>query len=313
MQQYIGLDIGGTKISGLLLDETGVPGKFVQLPSLAKQGEGQVCQQIFRIIEELLAALPEGSRAAGIGAGVPGAVDRETGEIVYAANLPFEKFPLKKMLEEKYQLPVCLENDANAAAWGEYCFGAGCGVQNMIYVTASTGIGAGAVLNGQLFRGSTGNAFELGHITIDRNGEICGCGNQGCAESYGSGSAIAQMAQAADKENSLLRGLQNPEAVQVFAAADAGDSLAAAIIKKAIGDLGACISVAATLLDPDVIVLGGGLAYGNDRVFSLVKKEIERRCLPPVARHVQLLPAKLSQQAGLYGAAALLKGNLSSV
>lgn len=310
MQYAIGLDIGGTKISGLLLHAEGTAKKVMQLPSLAKQGEKAVCQQIFRVLDEVLSCVLPGDQILGIGVGVPGAVERAEGEIIFAANLPFQKFPLKKLLEEKYQLPVCLENDANAAAWGEYCFGAGCGTKNMVYVTASTGIGAGAVLNGQLFRGSTGNAFELGHITIERNGESCGCGNQGCAELYASGSAIAKMAQAADKENSSLWGTQNLEAEQVFVAAAAGDRVAACMINKAIKDLGACISVAVTLLDPDVIVLGGGLSGGGKQVFSLVEEEIKRRCLPPVARHVQLRPSRLKNEAGLYGAAALLKEKL---
>ena len=311
MDGYIGIDLGGTKISGVLIDQENHRRDSAVWPTKAGEGEAAVCGQLFGLISRLLEAAKSAAVAVlGIGIGVPGAVDSEAGRVVYAANLPLRDFPLVEILQDKYKLPIFMENDANAAALAEYQFGAGRGSCNMLFVTVSTGIGAGAVLNGQLYRGSTGNALELGHITIAKDGRPCGCGNCGCAELYASGSAIAQIALAAIRAGEVTALQENTvTAERVFAAAAAGDALAAGIVKQALRDLGACLSVAAGLFDPDVIILGGGVAQAGELLFTEVERVLQQRCLPPVAAHVKVLPAAFKSEAGVYGAAALaMKG-----
>ena len=308
MKSYIGIDLGGTKIGGILLDKQKKVLASTVVPTNAELGEQEVCLQIFSVVDAMVeqAALWE-TELDGIGIGVPGAINKEQGMLLYAANLPLQNFPITALLQEKYQLRVVLENDANAAALAEYRFGAGIDSWNMIFVTVSTGIGAGAVLGGRLYRGATGNALELGHITIDKDGPLCDCGNRGCAELYASGCAIVRNAGAEIKRGALTRLKEEGlTARAVFEASAAGDVLARKIVKQSLRDLGAAVSVAAGLFDPDCIVIGGGLAQSGGMLFTEVKMAVKARCLPPVGRNIKIVPAALQEKAGVYGAAALV-------
>lgn len=311
MRGYIGIDLGGTKISGILLDASGEKIAEALVPTKAAEGETVVETQLFMLIDQMVeSAQREKLDVMGIGVGVPGALDRNKGILVYAANLPFRKYPFVEKLKARYALPIALENDASAAAWAEYKFGGGQGSNTMLFVTVSTGIGAGAVIDGSLYRGSTGSAFELGHITIKKDGLACSCGNQGCAELYASGSALARIAEEkiAAGEISLLKE-QKITAETIFAAAARGDHLAAASIEQVLEDLGTCVSVGAALLDPDCIVIGGGMAKAGEQVWLAVEAAIKKKCLPTVAAHVKVVPAVLKSEAGVYGAAALFMKN----
>lgn len=304
---YIGVDLGGTKISGILLNALGKKIADALVPTKAAEGAAVVEKQLFLLIDQIVdAARQEKIDVIGIGVGVPGVIERTGGILVYAANLPFRKYPFIDRLKARYALPIALENDAAAAAWAEYKFGSGQGSNTMLFVTASTGIGAGAVINGALYTGSTGSAFELGHITIQKDGIVCGCGNRGCAELYASGSAVARIAEEkiASGEMTVLKG-QKITAEAVFMAAEAGDRLSAYIVKQALEDLGTCVSVAAALLDPDSIVIGGGMAQAGERVWRVVEDVLKEKCLPTVAEHVKVVPSALKSEAGVYGAAAL--------
>jgi Transcriptional regulator/sugar kinase len=307
MKGYIGVDLGGTKISGILLDASGEKLAAALVPTKAEAGRDTVEKQLFLLIDQIIEKAQEKKMdVIGIGVGVPGAVEQATGVLVYAANLPLRKYPFVEILKARYALPIILENDAAAAAWAEYKFGSGQGSNTMLFVTASTGIGAGAVINGALYTGSTGSAFELGHITIKKDGLACGCGNRGCAELYASGSALARIAKEkiACGEMTALKG-QKITAEAVFMAAAAGDRLSEAIVKQALEDLGTCVSVAAALLDPDIIVIGGGMSQAGDRVWRVVEAALKEKCLPTVAEHVKVVPSALKSEAGVYGAAAL--------
>jgi glucokinase len=304
---YIGIDLGGTKISGILLDASGEKIAEALVPTKAAKGEAVVETQLFMLIDQMVeTAQREKVDVIGIGVGVPGALVRNSGILLYAANLPFHKYPFVEKLRARYALPIALENDASAAAWAEYKFGSGQGSNTMLFVTVSTGIGAGAVINGSLYTGSTGSAFELGHITIKKDGLACSCGNQGCAELYASGSALARIVEAkiASGEVSLLKE-QKITAEAVFSAAALGDRLAEDSIEQALEDLGTCVSVAAALLDPDRIVIGGGMAQAGEQVWLAVEAAIKKKCLPTVAEHVKVVPSALKNEAGVYGAAAL--------
>ena len=177
----------------------------------------------------------------------------------------------------------------------------------MLFVTISTGIGAGAIINGRLFAGSSGNALELGHITIEQDGLPCSCGNHGCAELYASGSAIAKAA-----EYMFFALGHDITAEKVFQAAAAGNSKAYFIIRDAMNSLGACLSVAAELFDPELIVVGGGLTKAGPQVIDAIKTGIQTRCAKPIAEHLQIKPAQLGDDAGVYGAALLAQNEYSN-
>lgn len=305
---YIGIDLGGTKISGILTDEDGVEKAKQIVPTDAHEGENAVLNRILALIESLLKdAAVTAEEVAGIGIGSPGAMDIEKGILIQTVNLPFTDFNLVGPIKEKFGIQTYLDNDANVAALAEYTFGAGQGSQNMIFITVSTGIGGGAVLNGKFYRGSTCNGLEVGHISVEKNGLACKCGNIGCTELYASGSAIGKAGQdaiAAGKETSLSACAQ-VTAFEVFAAAKAGDKVAKEIIDNALDYLGVCVANTAAIFDPDIIVLGGGVAQAGDIVFERVRKVVTSRCLKPVANHVKILPAELGSDAGVIGAVAL--------
>lgn len=305
---YIGIDLGGTKISGILTDADGVEKAKKIVPTDAHEGEVAVLNRIIDLIDSLIkSAEVTADQVAGIGIGSPGAMDIEKGILIQTANLPFTDFNLVAPIKEKFGIPTYLDNDANVAALAEYTFGAGQGSQNMIFITVSTGIGGGAVLNGKFYRGSTCNGLEVGHISVEKDGLPCKCGNIGCTELYASGTAIAKAGQdavATGKETSL-RACEKITAYEVFEAAKAGDKVANEVLDVALDYLGVCVANTAAIFDPDVIVIGGGVAQAGDIVFDHVRKVVTSRCLKPVAKHTKILPAELGSDAGVIGAVAL--------
>jgi glucokinase len=236
-------------------------------------------------------------------------------------NLPgWKNVPLKRLIEEALSITAFLENDANAAALGEHRFGAGRGVQNMIYVTASTGIGGGLILNGQLYSGATGAAGEIGHMTVLPWGPYCGCGNRGCLEALASGTAIAR-----DGRELVRRGVPtliaelaagNPERVTaklVAEAADRGDIEAQEILTEAMTYLGMGMANLVNLFNPELIVIGGGLTNMGEGLFGPVRRAIERRAFPAAARAAQVVPAELGDDVGVLGAVAVAMAHKTSI
>ena len=196
----VGVDLGGTKIYTALVDLEGNIIKEKTVETLAFEGENAVMGRIIDTINYVIDGT-EKNLIKSIGIGSPGPLDVKNGVIIENSNLPFKNFEIVKTIRETYDLPTYLDNDANVATLGEYKFGAGKGTENMIYMTVSTGIGGGAILNGKIFRGSTGNALEIGHTTISQERTRCGCGNIGCAESLASGTAIGKRAKEAVNSN----------------------------------------------------------------------------------------------------------------
>ena len=197
---FIGVDLGGTKIYTALADESGNILKEIIKPTEASKGYEQIVEKIKDSIRYVSKDLKD-EKVVSIGIGSPGPLDIKNGLIVDPPNLPFNNFNIVKALEDEFKLPVFLDNDANAATLAEYKFGVGVGTTNMIFITASTGVGAGVVLNKSIYRGSTSNALELGHTTVHYSGNRCGCGNRGCVESMSSGTAIKKQADEALKSN----------------------------------------------------------------------------------------------------------------
>lgn len=310
MQRFVvGVDLGGTKISVALSDLEGNVVSQTTVPTLASEGEMPVLNRIIECVEKVISegnAKYEEIKAIGIGS--PGPLDAEKGIIIYTPNLPFKNFNLVEPLRKKFEVPVFLDNDANVAAIGEYMFGAGKGSKNVVFFTVSTGVGGGAVLNGQIYRGHTSNALEIGHMTVTQDGPRCGCGNIGCVEATSSGTAIAKRGQEAldsKVETSLRKYDHKITSYEVFVEAAAGDPVCKDIIDTALNYLGIAVANAVTIFDPEYIIIGGGVSKAGDIVFDTVRKVVDKRCFKSMAESVKIVPAGLGTDAGVIGAVAL--------
>jgi glucokinase len=311
---YIGIDLGGTKILTGLVNEAGQVIAQDYRKTGAKKGLNAVVR---RMAESTARALQNAGVATttvqAVGIGVPGPVDVDEGIVTQPPNLPgWRNVPVRAMIEEVLEIPTFLENDANAAALGEYLFGAGRGSTHMLYVTVSTGIGGGFILDGKLYHGADGAAGEIGHVTILPRGPHCGCGNRGCLESVASGTAIAR-----EGRELVIRGVptliselagQDPEAVTaklVAEAAQRGDPEAQDIIQEAMNYLGIGIANLVNLLNPETVVIGGSLIKLGDILFDSVRRAVKRRAFPIASQRAQIVPAELGDRVGICGAAAV--------
>ena len=280
----------------------------VVLPTKAEEGEAAVLGRIVQSIDEVIVGSSTSiDEIEAIGIGSPGPLDAKKGIIITTPNLPFKNYNLVQPLKEKYNIPVYLDNDANAAAIGEYMFGAGKGKNSIVYFTVSTGVGGGAVLDGKVYRGHTSNALEIGHTTVDPNGPRCNCGNLGCLEAMSSGTAIAKKGKEAVSTNveTSLKKHDTVTSYEVFKEAEAGDEVAKDIIDNALTYLGIGVANAISTFDPEMIIIGGGVSKAGDIVFDTVKKVVNKRCFKSMAESCEIVPAGLGSDAGVVGAVAL--------
>ena len=302
----VGVDLGGTKIYTALVDLEGNIIKEKTVETLAHEGEQAVMGRIIDTINYVIDGTNK-DLIKSIGIGSPGPLDVKNGIIIENSNLPFKNFAIVKTIKETYDLPTYLDNDANVATLGEFMFGAGKGTENMVFITASTGIGGGAVLNGKLFRGSTGNALEVGHMTVSTEGPRCGCGNLGCAEALGSGTAIGKRAKEAVLSNVVtsLKNYENVTAKEVFKEAANGDRVAKNILNTSLTYLGIAVANTITNFDPEKVVVGGGVVNGGDIVIDTIRNVVEERCMAAFVENCTIEKAVLGGKAGVLGAAAL--------
>jgi glucokinase len=306
----IGLDIGGTKISGCILDSNGV--------ILARARKGSPAHDPGAIVDEaadLIRELSLEREIDAVGVACAGLIDRTGSTVLFAPNLAWRDLPLKQLLESALDLPVTIENDANAAAWGEFRFGAAVGTGDMVLVTVGTGIGGGVVTNGVLLRGAFGIAGELGHMRVVPGGVRCGCGNRGCWEQYASGNALVREARElvvsgtphAARLSELCAGdpdrLTGPD---VTRAAAEGDPAAIELLSDLGTWIGEGAASVAAILDPELVVLGGGVAEAGglliDPAVVAFRRQLTGRGHRPEARFVL---ASLGNDAGMIGAADL--------
>jgi glucokinase len=311
---FLGIDLGGTKIIAGLVERSGRIVAKQYCKTEAREGREAVFDRLISVATHLLTADGiDRKRVTAIGVAAPGPIDSAAGVVTAPPNLPgWHNVPLAEVIEKRLSLPTFLENDGNAAALGEYSFGAGRDCEHMIYVTASTGIGGGFVLNGQLYRGSSGSAAEIGHMTILPNGPLCGCGNRGCLEALASGTAIAREARERVSRGvtTLIADLAGGDLTRISAklvadAADKGDIEAQLILDEAMGYLGVGMASLVNLLNPGIIVIGGGLTNMGERLFDPVRRTIDRRAFRTSASAVEVHPAQLGNEVGLLGAAAV--------
>ncbi|MEA5617455.1 ROK family protein [Cronbergia sp. UHCC 0137] len=271
------------------------------------------------IMRSLIDSVLDGSKPDAIGVSFGGPVDAATGIVRLSHHVPgWENIPLKQLLEEDYHAPTSVDNDANVAAFGEHRFGAGQGYDSLFYITISTGVGGGWILNNQSWSGASGMAGEIGHIVVDPSGPICLCGKRGCVERFASGPYIAQNArELLEKETQdspinnrgeILRYLVGNDlnlvtGQVVSAAAGAGDELAQEVMYKAAWALGVGIGNVANLMNPQRFILGGGVTKAGETFWSVVRKVARETALPEV--NFEIVRALLGDDAPLWGAVAL--------
>ena len=307
-----GIDVGGTKIAGGVVDEDGTILERLRVESPAADVEAME-QAIAGLVGELAGR----HEVSAVGVGAAGYVDRERRRVLIAPNLAWRDLDLRHELEERIDLPVVVENDANAAAWGEFQYGAGHDVADLLLVTVGTGVGGGLVLDGALHRGAFGVAAEVGHLRVVPDGIPCGCGRRGCFEQYASGSALERRArEAATAGDATAAGLLersggDPGAIDgpmLTEAARDGDAFALVQLAELGRWLGAGIASLVAVLDPAVIAIGGGVSDADDLLLDPVRESFVEH-LPgrehrPVA---EIRKASLGNAAGLVGAADLAR------
>jgi glucokinase len=312
MSLTIGVDVGGTKIAAGVVDEKGSILEMVKRPTPAANASATI-DVLSDAVNELLTV--HDVEAVGIGAA--GFVEESRSAVMFAPNLAWREEPVARKVEERISKPVIVENDANAAAWAETRLGAGRGHDHVILITIGTGIGAGVVLNGELYRGRFGMAGEPGHTRVVPHGRLCGCGNRGCWEQYASGSALVAEARefAQRSPGAAVRLLQlaggNPEGITgpaVMTAAREGDAAALRCFEN-LGDwLGGGLANLAAILDPGCFVLGGGVSVAGDLFLDRVRSAFDDGLTGRLFRpHAPIVLAELGPDAGLIGAADLAR------
>jgi len=317
LKKYIiGVDLGGTKITTAVSDLKGRMLSKITIPTQAQEGENIVFDRVEATILAVLGnAEISADEVLSIGVGSPGIIDPDAGKILKAANLPFIDFNLVKLITEAFHIPTFLENDANAAALGEFTFGNGRGRKNFIYITVSTGVGGAAILDGKLYRGNTANAFEVGHMILDPKSTVrCNCGLYGDVEALCSGTAIAKRAVEAigiGKETPL-KAVGNISAKEVHEAYLGGDEVSRDILYEAFDYLGIAVANLITIFDPEMIVIGGGVSAIGELFFKRVKESAKRSCLGFLFDPVEILPSSLGQDTGVMGALAVAKSRIGA-
>ncbi|MBL1066741.1 ROK family glucokinase [Streptomyces sp. 7-21] len=307
----IGVDIGGTKIAAGVVDEDGEILDTRQVPT------PQTPEGVVEAISEAIKAVGSGTGAEAVGVGAAGYVDDKRATVLFAPNIRWRHETLKDKLEQRVGMSVVIENDANAAAWGEYRFGAGVGHDDVVCITLGTGLGGGIIIGGRLHRGRFGVAGEFGHIRVVPDGLLCGCGSQGCWEQYASGRALVryakQRATATPEAAKVLLGFGDgtPEGIEgrhVSMAARQGDPVAVDSFRELARWAGAGLADLASLFDPSAFIVGGGVSDEGDLVLEPIRKSFRRWLVGSRYRpHAQVLAARLGGRAGLVGAADLAR------
>ena len=307
----IGVDVGGTKVAAGVVDDSGKV-----LERARRESPATDSKAMQDTIADLVLDLAANHRVEGVGVGAAGFVDVSRATVLFAPNLSWRDEPLKAELERRTDLPVVIENDANAAAWGEFAFGAAADADDLLLVTVGTGVGGGIVLDGRLHRGTFGIAAEIGHLRVVPNGRPCPCGNRGCWEQYASGSALVSDARAAARDDAaasdlVARAGGDPDAItgpMITEAAQQGDAFAVGRLAELGRWLGEGIASLAAVLDPGVVVIGGGVSEAGDLLLEPIREHYRANLTGRGHRpELAVRTAELGNDAGLIGAADLAR------
>ena len=305
-----GIDMGATHLrvvvsnfGAQVIREKEIAFDIAQDPEICLEKTDRLLQEL---LEEANLTLPQ---LSSIGVGVPGPVSADAGMVIAPPTMPgWDRFPIRKTLEKLWGLPISVNNDAELGALGEWAYGAGRNAKDLAYIKVGHGIGAGLLINGQIYRGSTGSAGEIGHLTIDEKGPICTCGNRGCLEALSGGGAIALQAKNAvkEKKNTQLREIstKNISAKDVAFAAQRGDFLAQQIMEEAGEHLGVALAGLINIFNPDMIIVGGGVAQMGDILLEPIRKTVKERSLLSATTNVRITTALLGRRSSSMGAVA---------
>ena len=306
----LGVDIGGTKISVSLGNSRGKILAKKVLPTLTGAQSRQAIREIAASLAALKSRFQKSQRIRGIGVGIPGPMDPQKGIVQRSPHLKgWQGFPLKSFLESRLKLPVFIVNDADAASLGEKVFGQGRRAKNFVYLTVSTGIGSGIVLNGKLLLGASFGAGEIGHTVIVPQGEKCSCGRRGCLEAYASGTAIAQFVRRKirrDPKSTSSSAEKSITAEIVSLAAEKRDPLALEAFRRAGYYLGIGLANLINLLNPEMIILGGSVMKSSRFFWKEMNQSIHRHAWPTLYRACRIVKTRLGDRVGDLGALALV-------
>ena len=307
MKHYVGIDLGGTNLKlGVVMPDGKVVARY-SCPTEAARGPEHVLRRMAGAVREGAAAAGIGlADVAAVGAAVPGPLDWKAGVVVVAPNLPgWRNLRVRDILQKDLGRPVVLENDANAAGYGEFRCGAAQSVRNMFILTLGTGVGGGIILDGRMLRGITDTGAELGHMIIQHGGRPCGCGNRGCLEQYASATGVVGRtyeAMAAG-ETSSLAGLKYFTCKDIFDAASAGDKLAARIVEETAEYLGVGITSLLHILNPEMAVLTGGMMGAGEPFIARVRQYVKKMAFERASSACQITWSTLEGDGGIIGAA----------
>lgn len=311
----IGVDIGGTNVKIALVDKKGGISFPKTVPTRAEMGYEYTISNIIQSIKDLMTeAKITASDLEGIGFGFPGQIDCDNGIVRILPNIPgWIEVPIAEIMQKEFNVPVKVDNDVRCAALAERSYGAGAGCKNLICITVGTGIGSGLIINGKIVRGSSNAAGEIGHIKLSLGeGPICGCGDTGCFEAYASGPSIVAMAKeyiAGGKSTKYREIAGSVEAITpavICQAAKEGDVVAKRIFSTMGEYLGIGLSGVVNLLNPEKIVVGGGVADAGDLLLEPLRKTLKERAMPIQGAAVEVVPAQLGNTAGIIGASLLI-------
>jgi glucokinase len=307
----IGIDIGGTKVAGALVDENG---SIIREARVATPVSDPVA--LVDAVVGLVTDLRAGEKVLGVGVAMAGFIDHQQANVIYGTNFGWKNFPLKSEIEAKLDIPVIIENDANAAGWAEYRFGAGRGHQHMVMLTLGTGVGGAIIVDGKMLRGGFGVAGELGHMRVVPDGIPCGCGQRGCIESYASGTALLRNAiELVDSGNPAGSRLAEIKAQagqltgpEVYQALVEGDPGAVQLLRDLASWLGQAIASLSAILDPEVVVIGGGVSQAGDLLLEPVRESFRKYAPAGGFRpELSIVTAEFVNDAGVVGAADLAR------
>ncbi|MFC2035051.1 ROK family protein [Chloroflexota bacterium] len=307
----LGVDLGGTKIETALVNATGEILASHRSPTQPEKGSDGVIANIIECVNGCLSRAGQSARALGIG--TAGQIEKNTGKVLFSPNLGWHNIPLKAKLEEQLSLPITVTNDVRAATYGEWLYGAGQGVNDIVCLLVGTGVGGGIVSSGRLLEGCNNTGGELGHITIVSNGRQCHCRNQGCLEAYVGGWAIGERAQdtvrndpkAGESLITIAGSIEHISAATVTEAYNKGDPLAQRVVEETVQLLAAGLVGIINAFNPCLIVLGGGVILGLPEYASLAEHIVRLKALEAALKGLHIVTATLGNKAGVIGAATL--------
>ena len=321
----IGIDLGGTNLKAGIVDKQGKILHRLSIKTNNNAAPETISDQIFGLIDEIIKSFQSTTAGAGlksttpdilgIGLGSPGLIDKKSETILFSPNLPlWRNIPIKHMISERFHVPCVLENDANAAAWGEKWAGAGKDVDSLVMITLGTGIGGGVVINNKLWRGAHNVAGEVGHMVIQMNGPKCSCGNYGCIEAYASATGMVRRFKESLKSGvpSSLKNTGEITAKTINDAALQGDKASLDIIQETGRYLGIALVNIMHILNPEMIVLAGGMTGSGDLLMNPIKQVISQGAFEASYKDTYIVFSKLGNDAGIIGAAGCLLKELET-